>query len=160
MLQPAEAPDQTIFQTMADDAPVMIWITDPTGYCTYLNKQWLEFTGQTLEDGQGLGWTNAVHPDDKEEAGRVFLECSAERKPFNFDYRIRHKSGSYHWAIDSGKPRFDNEGNFLGFIGTVTDISERKKAEADLQINEARLRIAIDSAELGTWVVVPGAQFG
>lgn len=156
MLQPAEDIDQTIFQTMADDAPVMIWITDPTGYCTYLNKQWLEFTGQTLEEGRGLGWTNAVHEDDREEAGRVFLECSTQRKPFNFDYRIRHQNGTYRWAIDSGKPRFDNEGNFLGFIGTVTDITERKKAEEQLQINEARLRIAIESAELGTWDFYPG----
>ena len=155
MLQPADVTDHAIFQTMADDAPVMIWITDPTGYCTYLNKQWLEFTGQTLEEGQGLGWTNAVHPDDKEEAGKVFMACSAARKPFNFDYRIRSKDGSYRWAIDSGKPRFDNKGNFLGFIGTVTDITERKKAEDALQINEARLRIAIESAELGTWDFYP-----
>jgi len=148
--------DYTIFQTMADDAPVMIWITDPTGFCTYLNRQWLEFTGQSLEEAQGLGWTSAVHPDDREEAGRVFMECSEQRKPFNFDYRIRHKSGNYHWAIDSGKPRFDSRGNFLGFIGTVTDITERKLAEEQLQLNEARLRIAIDATELGTWDYYPG----
>jgi PAS domain S-box-containing protein len=159
MLPPTESADQTIFQTMADDAPVMIWITDPTGYCTYLNKQWLEFTGQTLEEGQGLGWTGAVHPDDSAEAGRVFMKCSAERKPFHFDYRIRHKSGEYRWAIDSGKPRFDSVGNFLGFIGTVTDITERKKAEEELQFNEARLRIALESAELGTFDFYPETGF-
>lgn len=147
--------DYTIFQGIADDAPVMIWITDPTGFCTYLNKQWLEFTGQTLEEAQGLGWTKAVHPDDREEAGRVFMECSQQQKPFNFDYRIRHRSGNYHWAIDAGKPRFDSRGNFLGFIGTVTDITERKLAEEKLQVNEARLRIAIDATELGTWDYYP-----
>ncbi|MBB1283913.1 PAS domain S-box protein [Flavisolibacter sp. BT320] len=155
MLASADVNEQTIFQTIADDAPVMIWITDPTGYCTYLNKQWLEFTGQTLKEGQGLGWTNAVHPDDREAAGQVFMECSNEQKPFNFDYRIRHKSGEYRWAIDTGKPRFDNEGNFLGFIGTVTDITERKLAEANLQLNEDRLRITIESTELGTWDFYP-----
>jgi PAS domain S-box-containing protein len=155
MLQPAEVKDQAIFQTMADDAPVMIWITDPTGYCTYLNKQWLEFTGQTLEEGLGLGWTNTIHPDDREQAGKVFIECSEQRKPFHFDYRIRNQSGAYHWAIDSGKPRFDGAGNFLGFIGTVTDITERKEAEEKLAVNEARLRIAIESTELGTWDFYP-----
>lgn len=155
MLASADVNEQTIFQTIADDAPVMIWITDPTGYCTYLNKQWLHFTGQTLEEGQGLGWTNAVHPDDREAAGQVFMECSNERKPFNFDYRVRHKSGEYRWAIDTGKPRFDNEGNFLGFIGTVTDITERKLAEANLQVNEDRLRITLESTELGTWDFYP-----
>jgi PAS domain S-box-containing protein len=155
MLASADVNEQTIFQTIADDAPVMIWITDPTGYCTYLNKQWLEFTGQTLKEGQGLGWTNAVHPDDREIAGQVFMECSNGRKPFNFDYRIRHKNGEYRWAIDTGKPRFDNKGNFLGFIGTVTDITERKLAEANLQLNEDRLRITIESTELGTWDFYP-----
>jgi PAS domain S-box-containing protein len=147
--------DQTIFQTMADDAPVMIWITDPTGYCTYLNKQWLEFTGQTLEEAQGLGWTAAVHPDDREKAGQIFMECSDQRKPFRFDYRVRHKNGQYRWAIDAGKPRFDNHGSFLGFIGTVTDITERKLAEESLQINEARLRISVESTGLGTWDFYP-----
>lgn len=146
---------QTIFQTMADDAPVMIWITDPSGYCTYLNRQWLEFTGQTLEEGKGLGWTQAVHPGDKEEAGRYFMECNEQRKPFHFDYRIRHKDGQYRWAIDSGKPRFDESGNFLGFIGTVTDITERKLAEEKLQDNEDRLRMAVASTELGTWDFYP-----
>ncbi len=155
MLSPASVQDQTIFQTMADDAPVMIWITDPTGFCTYLNKQWLEFTGQTLEEGQGIGWTEAVHPDDRQEAGRVFLLCSEQRIPFRFDYRIRHKSGRYHWAIDSGKPRFDNNGKFLGFIGTVTDITDRKLAEEKLQINEARFRISVESTGLGTWDYYP-----
>jgi hypothetical protein len=156
MLQTADVNEQTIFQTMADDAPVMIWITDPTGYCTYLNKQWLEFTGQSLAEGQGLGWTNAVHPDDREAAGRVFMECSMQQKPFNFDYRIRNKNGKFHWAIDTGKPRFDSEGNFLGFIGTVTDITERKLAEEKLQLNEDRLRIAIESTGLGTFDFYPG----
>ena len=94
MLQAAKVNEQTIFQTMADHAPVMIWVTDPTGYCTYLNKQWLDFTGQTLEEAKGLGWTNAVHPDDKEAAGKTFMECSNERKAFNFDYRIRNKNGA------------------------------------------------------------------
>ncbi|HEY1021188.1 MAG TPA: PAS domain S-box protein, partial [Flavisolibacter sp.] len=155
MLSTVDVNEQTIFQTIADDAPVMIWITDPTGYCTYLNKQWLEFTGQTLEEGQGLGWTNAVHPDDRKAAGQVFMECSNERKPFNFDYRVRYKTGEYRWAIDTGKPRFDYEGNFLGFIGTVTDITERKLAEAMLQVNEDRLRITIESTELGTWDFYP-----
>ena len=155
MLQSAEVNDQTIFQTMADHAPVMIWITDPTGYCTYLNKQWLDFTGQTLEDGQGLGWTKAVHPDDSEAAGRTFMECSEQQKPFKFDYRIRHKSGKYHWAIDNGIPRFDKNGKFLGFIGTVTDITSRKEAEEKLQLSEDRLRIAVESTGLGTWDFYP-----
>ncbi|HEY0040801.1 MAG TPA: PAS domain S-box protein, partial [Flavisolibacter sp.] len=155
MLQAAKVNEQTIFQTMADHAPVMIWVTDPTGYCTYLNKQWLDFTGQTLEEAKGLGWTNAVHPDDKEAAGKTFMECSNERKAFNFDYRIRNKNGHYHWAIDNGIPRFDNNGVFLGFIGTVTDITTRKEAEEKLLISEDRLRIAVESTGLGTWDYYP-----
>jgi PAS domain S-box-containing protein len=121
------------FRNMADHAPVMVWVTEPDGTCTFLSQTWYEFTGQTPETGLGFGWLDATHPDDREESERIFLEANAKREGFRLEYRLRHKDGSYRWAIDSALPRFSEDGEFLGYIGSVLDISERKKMELALR---------------------------
>ena len=121
------------FRTMADSAPVMIWVTDPTATCTYLNERWYEFTGTTAKQGLGLGWLDAVHPDDRESSGAVFLVANARREAFRLEYRLRRHDGAYRWAIDSGTPRFGPGGEFLGYIGSVIDIDERKTLEEQLR---------------------------
>ena len=121
------------FRNMADHAPVMMWVTDPTGACTYLNRRWYEFTGQTQEEAGGLGWLEATHPDDKAEAERVFLEANAAQRPFRIEYRLRTADGSYCWAIDAASPRFSDDGRFLGYVGSVIDIDERRAAEEALR---------------------------
>ena len=117
------------FRNMADHAPVMMWVTEPDGYCTYLNRAWYDFTGQTEEEALGLGWLKAVHPDDVAEAERAFLESTANAAAFRVDYRLRRADGAYRWAIDAASPRFNGEGQFLGFVGSVIDIHERREAE-------------------------------
>jgi PAS domain S-box-containing protein len=125
------------FRNMADHAPVMLWVTDPTGSCTYLSKGWYEFTGQTEEMALGMGWLTAIHPDDAKMARDTFLEANARQAPFRVDYRLRRKDGEYRWAIDSASPRHDSTGQFLGYIGSVIDITERKKVEdAMRQLNQ------------------------
>ncbi|HEY5755272.1 MAG TPA: ATP-binding protein, partial [Steroidobacter sp.] len=104
---------------------------------TYLNKSWYDFTGQTETEALGLGWTNAAHPDDRDTAGRTFMESSAGHKEFRIEYRLRRRDGEYRWAIDAASPRFSGEGEFLGYIGSVIDITERKQAEETLlNLNE------------------------
>jgi two-component system, chemotaxis family, CheB/CheR fusion protein len=121
------------FHNMADYAPVMVWVTDADGTCTYLSQSWYDFTGQTPETGLGFGWLNATHPDDRAESARIFLEANNKRESFRLEYRLRHKDGSYHWAIDSARPRFSDDGTFLGYIGSVLDIDERKQTEEALR---------------------------
>jgi PAS domain S-box-containing protein len=141
------------FRNMADHAPVMMWVTDPSGYCTYLNHQWYDFTGQTAEEAQGFGWLDATHPDDKERAEAMFVAANASRSPFRVEYRLRHASGAYRWAIDAASPRFGEEGEYLGYVGTVIDIDERREAEERLGLSEERLRLALQVAEIGQWDV-------
>lgn len=117
------------FRTMADNAPVMIWVTDATGFCTFLSQSWYEFSGQTAETGLGFGWFNTVHPDDRVIAERRFVEANDKRAPFTHEYRFANAEGEYHWAINSAQPRFDASGNYLGYIGSVVDIHQRKLAE-------------------------------
>ncbi len=141
------------FRNMADHAPVMMWVTDPSGYCTYLNQAWYDFTGQTRQEAEGYGWLDATHPDHKAEAERVFLEANAAQGSFRVEYRLRRADGHYRWAIDAAAPRFDTDGAYLGYIGSVIDIDERREAELALQVNEERLRLATDAADIGFWDV-------
>ncbi len=139
------------FRNMADHAPVMMWVTDPSGYCTYLNRRWYEFTGQGLEEALGLGWTKATHPDDQKLAEEAFLSANAAQAPFRVEYRLRRSDGAYRWAIDAASPRFGEEGAFLGYVGSVIDIDERREAEERLRQSEAEARrlAAQQAATLG-----------
>ncbi|WNG39231.1 PAS domain-containing protein [Archangium violaceum] len=121
------------FRNMADHAPVMLWVTDPTGFCTYLNKSWYEFTGQTEATGRGFGWLAATHPDDLKRAEAIFIAANAKHEPFQLEYRLRRKDGEYRWAIDAASPRFSPSGEYLGYIGSVTDITESKRAEEEMR---------------------------
>jgi len=141
------------FRSMADDAPVMMWVTDVEGRCLYLNRPWYEFTGQTPAQAEGFGWLDATHPDDRDEAERVFRQANAARRPFRIDYRLRGVDGVYRWAIDAANPRFGPAGEFLGYVGSVIDIEERREAENRLALSEERLRLAAEAADIGFWDV-------
>jgi PAS domain S-box-containing protein len=120
------------FRNMADHAPVMIWVTDQHGECTYLNRRWYEFTGQSEHDALGRGWLDASHPEDRDVAWDAFSEAAARGRAFSVDYRLRRHDGTYLWAVDAAAPRFGADGRFLGYVGSVLDITERKEAERAL----------------------------
>ena len=117
------------FRNMADNSPVMVWVTERDGRCVYLNRRWYEYTGQTPEDALGFGWLRAVHPDDQQAAEATFLAANEQQKSFQLEYRLRRHDGEYRWAIDAASPRFAANGDFVGYIGSVIDIMERKLAE-------------------------------
>lgn len=120
------------FRNMADTAPVMIWISDEGKKCTYLNKQWLDFTGRRLEEQLGDGWLQGVHPEDFNKTFETYTTSFDERNPFEMEYRLRRHDGEYRWIYDTGAPRFSTDG-FLGYIGTCLDITERKESEVKVQ---------------------------
>jgi PAS domain S-box-containing protein len=122
------------FRTMADNAPVMIWVTEADARCTFLSKSWHDFTGQTPKAGLGLGRFDATHPDDRAAARSLFMAANAKREAFRLEYRLRRHDGEYRWAIDAAAPRFGKQGEFLGYIGSVIDITERKQAEETQQL--------------------------
>jgi PAS domain S-box-containing protein len=141
------------FRNMADNAPVMVWVTEPDGSCSFLNSTWYEFTGQRPEDALGFGWLAATHPDDRAATEAVFLQANKNHEPFRVDYRLRHHDGTYRWAIDSAAPRIDQDGTFRGYIGSVIDISDRKALEDALRDSETAERRARSRVELMADVV-------
>jgi PAS domain S-box-containing protein len=138
------------FRNLADNAPVMIWLTERDGSCSYLSKSWYEFTGQSTVQ-RGDNWVNALHPDDQKHAQESFAAANARRETFQVEYRLRRHDGEYRWAVDMAQPRFGEEGEFLGYIGSVMDITERKQAESRLRESEAKFRILSETAPALIW---------
>ncbi len=128
------------FQTVADNAPVMIWMSDTEHRGTYFNKPWLDFTGRPLEDELGFGWLEGVHPDDRELCERVCLDAFELRQTFSVEFRLRRADGAYRWVHDTGVPRYSAEGEFQGFVGSCVDTTEPREAEEALRRSQEGLR--------------------
>jgi PAS domain S-box-containing protein len=143
---------EAYFRMMSDSVPVMMWVTRADGYCTYLNKRWYEYTGQTVEEASGLGWLKATHPDDIKSSEKIFVEAAKKQKSFTLEYRLRAKDGTYRWMLDSGVPKYDENGKFDGHIGSVIDIHERKTAEDSLVKYRDRYQKLFNSSLMGIFI--------
>jgi len=124
---------ETYFRTLVDNAPVMLWTTDASGYCYYLSQRWSEFTGRPTEQDQGIGWTENIHPDERERVKAGFLAANAAQAPYVEDFRLLRQDGSYRWVVDTGLPRYDEMGCFVGYVGTVIDVHDRALAQQEQQ---------------------------
>ena len=122
------------FRTVADAAPVLIWMSGPDKLCTFFNKGWLDFTGRKLEQELGNGWTEGVHADDFAHCVDIYKNSFDARQSFTMEYRLRRNDGEYRWVLDSGTPRFASDGAFLGYIGSCIDITERKRTEEQFRL--------------------------
>lgn len=122
------------FRDAADNSPAMIWMAGTDGLCNWFNRGWLEFTGHTMEQERGNGWTEGVHAQDLQPCIEQYLKHFNAREHFLLEYRLRRYDGQYRWILDSGTPVFDHEGAFLGYNGVCFDITERKEAEEELRI--------------------------
>lgn len=119
------------FRTVADTAPVLIWMAGTDKLCNFFNKGWLDFTGRTFEQEQGNGWAEGVHADDLAGCVQTYSEAFDARRPFVIEYRLRRHDGEYRWLSDHGIPRTDVEGTFLGYIGSCIDLTDLKRAEME-----------------------------
>ena len=117
------------YRTLADSGQALIWESGTDKKCTYFNKVWLEFTGRTLDQELGDGWTENVHPDDIGYLFDFYSNAFDRREPFSIDYRLRDRNGDYRWIQDPGTPQFNSQGEFVGYIGHCLDITEIKLAE-------------------------------
>jgi PAS domain S-box-containing protein len=122
------------FRSMADSAPVLIWMSGPDKLCTFFNRSWLVFTGRPLARELGDGWVEGVHADDVERCIAIYVNAFDGRREFEMDYRLRRHDGEYRWVFDKGVPRYGPDGAFLGYIGSAEDISDRRRAEEEASL--------------------------
>jgi PAS domain S-box-containing protein len=137
--------DSERFRSVADAAPAMLWVTEPNGECSFLSRGWRDFTGQDEEKGLGAGWLEPLHVDDRGHVEAAFAAAAAKRVPFNLEHRLRRDDGAYRWVIDSGRPRFGDDGSFLGYVGIVIDITERQQKEVDHRGSREQLELLSDT---------------
>ncbi|HSB94560.1 MAG TPA: PAS domain S-box protein, partial [Flavitalea sp.] len=140
---------ESYLRRLTETVPVIIWITEANGTCSYLNRHWYEFTGQQPKDAEGFGWLNAIHPDDREEVGKIFLKAHEAHMSFSILYRLCNQAGDYRWVKDNGSPKFSHAREFEGFIGTVVDVHEEKLSEERLRVSEERYRTLFNSIDEG-----------
>ena len=139
------------FRTVADAAPVLIWLANTDKLCIWFNKKWLDFTGRTLDQEYGNGWADGVHPDDLQRCLDTYITSFDNRQPFSMEYRLKNSQGEYRWLLDNGVPVFNSIGEFEGYIGSCTDIHEHKQLAQELEYSEFRWKFAIEGSGDGLW---------
>lgn len=128
------------FREMADGAPVLIRVSDVDGKCTWFNRIWLDWTGRQMAEELGDGWAEGVHPQDLERCLSIYRGALGRREAFEMEYRLRRADGEYGWVLDRGVPRKDAEGNFIGHLGSCTDITELKHLQTAGRAAHDRIR--------------------
>ena len=141
----------TLFRTLASFAPVGIFRMDPLGRCLYVNERWQEITGFFVDDALGMGWADTVHKDDWPEMMRMWEKCVADVSDYRQEYRITLPSGDNRWVLSMAKPEIDSEGHLVGYVGTITDLTERHKSEEKIKRSQEMLHQAQDLANMGSW---------
>jgi PAS domain S-box-containing protein len=127
------------FRLVANTAPVMIWSSGPDQLCDYFNQTWLKFTGRSLVAELGNGWTEGIYPEDVKACMDTYTTAFDARQPFEMQYRLRRHDGASRWIFAVAVPRFNENGSFAGYIGSCTDITDRKLAEEVLSTVGRRL---------------------
>jgi PAS domain S-box-containing protein len=124
---------QKRFESLAAVAPVGIYRTNTTGDAIYLNDRWCQIAGLTAAEAFGPNWSRALHPDDRQKVGAEWYASVQERRPFELECRFQKPDGTITWVLSRASAERDIYGEIIGYVGTITDISDRKRAETTLQ---------------------------
>ena len=141
------------FRIMANSAPVMVWIAGTDKQCFWFNQVWLNFTGRNMTQEIGNGWTECIHPDDFKTCLDTYIWHFDQRKEFKMQYRLRRHDGEYRWLQDNGLPRYDKAHNFLGYIGSCVDVTDRIELERALAADKLKFESLFQLSPLGMALV-------
>jgi len=146
------------FRLVSNAAPALIWMSDTDKLCTYFNKTWLDFTGRSLEQELGNGWTEGLHAEDLHRRLDTYKPFFDQRETFRMEYRLRRYDGEYRWILDIGVPRFNQDGSFAGYIGIAVDVTERKLSEQQRLLSENRFRQFFETMPEYCYLVSPKGE--
>ncbi|HTO55767.1 MAG TPA: PAS domain S-box protein [Myxococcota bacterium] len=139
------------FQSLARAVPVGLFRIDKRGRHVFLNERWSELTGIPVEEGLGALGTQWLHADDAAQILELSRKALAERRPLRLEQRVVRRDGSVRWVLNQAIAEFDAGGEFAGWVGTLTDLSDKKAAEQALAASEQQLRLALEAADMCTW---------
>lgn len=132
------------FRNMADNAPVMIWVSNENDKTIYVNKYWTDFTGISAAEAWGDGWNKVIHPDDIHIGVGEYKKSFLEKKPVSLMYRLKYRTGEYRWVLDKSIARFLDDSTFLGYIGSLVDIHDYEMAEEKIRFQAGLIEMASD----------------
>jgi PAS domain S-box-containing protein len=121
------------YRDLVDQLPIMIWRASPNTARDYFNASWLAFSGRTLDQEMGNGWTRGVDPEHLEACLEAYLGAIAQQRIFEMEYRLRRHDGCYRWVFDRGVPLHDARGALSGYLGSCIDVDDRVTARLTLQ---------------------------
>jgi len=141
------------FRDLLNAAPIMIWISGTDAMCTFFNRSWLEFRGRGPEEEMGNGWTEGLHPDDRDLCVETYLKAFTARQPFRVQYRLLKSSGEFAWVEQTGTPRVAG-GAFTGFMGTAVDVTERRRRTFTPDEQSVRMVFSLTERERQVLVLI------
>ncbi|MEO0735393.1 MAG: EAL domain-containing protein [Cyanobacteria bacterium J06649_12] len=136
---------QNHYASLAAASPVGIFRTNQRGDCSYVNERWCDIAGISLEDALGAGWIFAIYPDDRPRVSQEWYQAAQLKQPFRSEYRFQTPDGLVTWVYGQAVANYDNQGELSGYVGTVTDISERKQLEIELEAEKEMAQVTLDS---------------
>jgi PAS domain S-box-containing protein len=141
---------QTLFKKLAQMSPVGIFQTDSRGDCIYVNERWQEIAGLSMEQALGRGWISAIHHEDRDHVVADWYTSAQNKTLFRSEYRFRRPDGILTWVLGQATAEEDGNGQVTGYVGTITDLSERKLAEETLSraYNELEIQVQKRTEEL------------
>jgi PAS domain S-box-containing protein len=143
------------YSTLAQAVPVGIFRTDNQGQCLYVNERWCEMTGLTFAEARQDGWAQTLHPDDRERVFAQWYDCAQNNLPFQSEYRFQKRNGEITWVVGQAVAEQGTEGETIGYVGSITDISPAKQAEEALRQSEQRFRAIFDGTFQFIGVLTP-----
>jgi PAS domain S-box-containing protein len=146
------------WRELVETLPQIVWIARPDGWHLHYNRQWMDFTGLTLEESLGHGWNPPFHPDDRDRARRRWEQATATGEPYEIEYRLRRHDGVYRWMLGRALPLRAPDGRIVRWFGTCTDIDDLKRTQAELERARTMQRLAGRMAGLGGWSLEVGAD--
>ncbi|WP_162596133.1 PAS domain S-box protein [Methylobacterium sp. 17Sr1-1] len=137
------------FEALTELAPAIVWFGNPDGSLSYLNNRWYAYTGQTPEQALPLGWAEVIHPDDLPGLLAAWEDAREQGVLYDTEARLRRHDGEYRWFLIRAEPLRDESGRTFGWLGSDSDIHDRKAAEQALHRAREQLRLAVEAADIG-----------